>query len=209
MKKIVSFILFFLSQLSFAQEQMTLVEDPVFELKEVTVEPSFPGGNDGFYQFIGINFKQPEVPQLIGKVFVSFIVEKDGTLTDIRVIKDVGFGAGAEAERVINSPRDGPRGEKGKPARVLNIVAILFKQNNEVTVSLRYRNYILNHGSLGLVQTHFENYQYWQLELKEPVQFIQKLSPIFKHPKTPGKLHGCSSDDFLHNKSNSSCKYGS
>jgi protein TonB len=125
MKKIVSFILFFLSQLSFAQEQMTLVEDPVFELKDVTLEPSFPGGNDGFYQFIGINFKQPEVPQLIGKVFVSFIVEKDGTLTDIRVIKDVGFGAGAEAERVIRlSPRWRPGVKEGKPVRVLNIVAI-------------------------------------------------------------------------------------
>ena len=75
MKNIV-IILFFISQISFSQEQTEPIEDPVFELKDVTVEPSFPGGNDGFYQFMGINFKQPEVPQLIGKVFVSFIVEK-------------------------------------------------------------------------------------------------------------------------------------
>jgi protein TonB len=125
MKKIVPFILLFLSLANFAQELSSPIEDPVFELKDVTVEPSFPGGNDGFYQFIGINFKQPEVPQLIGKVFVSFIVEKDGTLTDIRVIKDVGFGAGAEAERVIRlSPRWRPGVKEGKPVRVLNIVAI-------------------------------------------------------------------------------------
>lgn len=124
MKNIV-IILFFISQISFSQEQIEPIEDPVFELKEVTIEPSFPGGNDGFYQFIGVNFKQPEVPQLIGKVFVSFIVEKDGTLTDIRVIKDVGFGAGAEAERVIRlSPRWRPGVKEGKPVRVLNIVAI-------------------------------------------------------------------------------------
>ena len=124
MKNIV-IILFFISQISFSQEQIEPIEDPVFELKEVTVEPSFPGGNDGFYQFIGVNFKQPEVPQLIGKVFVSFIVEKDGTLTDIRVIKDVGFGAGAEAERVMRlSPRWRPGAKEGKPVRVLNIVAI-------------------------------------------------------------------------------------
>ncbi len=124
MKNIV-IILFFISQISFSQEQIEPIEDPVFELKEVTVEPSFPGGNDGFYQFIGVNFKQPEVPQLIGKVFVSFIVEKDGTLTDIRVIKDVGFGAGAEAERVMQlSPRWRPGVKEGKPVRVLNIVAI-------------------------------------------------------------------------------------
>ena len=124
MKNIV-IILFFISQISFSQEQLEPIEDPVFELKDVTVEPSFPGGNDGFYQFIGVNFKQPEVPQLIGKVFVSFIVEKDGTLTDIRVIKDVGFGAGAEAERVMRlSPRWRPGAKEGKPVRVLNIVAI-------------------------------------------------------------------------------------
>ncbi|MBK9224263.1 MAG: energy transducer TonB [Flavobacterium sp.] len=124
MKNIV-IILFFISQISFSQEQIEPIEDPVFELKDVTVEPSFPGGNDGFYQFIGVNFKQPEVPQLIGKVFVSFIVEKDGTLTDIRVIKDVGFGAGAEAERVMRlSPRWRPGVKEGKPVRVLNIVAI-------------------------------------------------------------------------------------
>jgi protein TonB len=124
MKNIV-IILFFISQISFSQEQIEPIEDPVFELKDVTVEPSFPGGNDGFYQFIGVNFKQPEVPQLIGKVFVSFIVEKDGTLTDIRVIKDVGFGAGAEAERVMRlSPRWRPGAKEGKPVRVLNIVAI-------------------------------------------------------------------------------------
>ena len=124
MKNIV-IILFFISQISFSQEQTEPIEDPVFELKDVAVEPSFPGGNDGFYQFIGINFKQPEVPQLIGKVFVSFIVEKDGTLTDIRVIKDVGFGAGAEAERVMQlSPRWRPGVKEGKPVRVLNIVAI-------------------------------------------------------------------------------------
>ena len=124
MKNIV-IILFFISQISFSQEQIEPIEDPVFELKEVTIEPSFPGGNDGFYQFIGVNFKQPEVPQLIGKVFVSFIVEKDGTLTDIRVIKDVGFGAGAEAERVMQlSPRWRPGVKEGKPVRVLNIVAI-------------------------------------------------------------------------------------
>lgn len=125
MKKIVPFILLFLSLANFAQELSSPIEDPVFELKDVTVEPSFPGGNDGFYQFIGINFKQPEVPQLIGKVFVSFIVEKDGTLTDIRVIKDVGFGAGVEAERVMRlSPRWRPGVKEGKPVRVLNRVAI-------------------------------------------------------------------------------------
>lgn len=125
MRKIVPFILLFLSLASFAQELSSPIEDPVFEIKDVIVEPSFPGGNDGFYQFIGVNYKQPEVPQLIGKVFVSFIVEKDGTLTDIRVIKDVGFGAGAEAERVMQlSPRWRPGVKEGKPVRVLNIVAI-------------------------------------------------------------------------------------
>lgn len=118
-------MLLFLSLASLAQEQTESPEDPVFELKDSTVEPSFPGGMDGFYQFVEINFKQPEIPQLIGKVFVSFIVEKDGTLTDIRAIKDVGFGTGAEGERVLQlSPRWRPGFKDGKPVRVLNRVAI-------------------------------------------------------------------------------------
>lgn len=125
MNKIVLLLLVFVSQVSFAQEQSYSLEDPVFETKDVDVEPNFPSGMDGFYKFIEANFKEPEVPQLIGKLFISFIVEKDGSLSDIRTIKDVGFGTGIEAERVMQlSPRWSPGTKAGKTVRVLFTVAI-------------------------------------------------------------------------------------
>jgi len=71
---------------------------------ELDVNPSFPGGINAFLSYVGKNFRTPEV-ELDGtmKVFVSFVVEKDGSLTDIKVIKDPGYGLGAEAIRVLKS----------------------------------------------------------------------------------------------------------
>ena len=126
MKKHLLIIVFlFLSQINFAQEVIPHSEEPILELNEVDVPPSFPGGIDNFYNFFEKNFKNPEVPQLIGKLFVSFVVEKNGSLSDIRTIKDVGFGTGIEAERVmLLSPNWLPAKKEGKAVRVLYTVPI-------------------------------------------------------------------------------------
>ena len=75
-----------------------------YSLGELDVNPSFPGGINAFLSYVGKNFRTPE-EELGGtmKVFVSFVVEKDGSLTDIKVIKDPGYGLGAEAIRVLKS----------------------------------------------------------------------------------------------------------
>jgi protein TonB len=71
---------------------------------ELDVNPSFPGGINAFLSYVGKNFRTPEVElDRTMKVFVSFVVEKDGSLTDIKVIKDPGYGLGAEAIRVLKS----------------------------------------------------------------------------------------------------------
>ena len=49
----------------------------------------------------------PDEEGLNGKVFVSFVVEKDGSLTDIKVLRDIGYGTGKEAIRVLKSVLDG------------------------------------------------------------------------------------------------------
>mgnify|MGYP003411423114 CR=1 FL=1 len=57
---------------------------------------------------------------LKGKVFVSFVVEKDGSLTDIKVIRDIGYGTGKEAIRVLKQcPKWNPGEQNGKKVRVL------------------------------------------------------------------------------------------
>jgi protein TonB len=71
---------------------------------ELDKQPEFPGGIEKFYQFIGRNYKNPDLdePQMY-RVMVSFVIEKDGSMTDIRVLRDPGYGMGPEALRVLES----------------------------------------------------------------------------------------------------------
>ena len=125
MKKIVLFLFLFLYQSNFAQEENPIPVEDVFDVDKVDYSPSFPGGIDNFYTFFETNFKKPDVPQLLGKLFISFVVEIDGTLSDIRALKDVGFGSGLEAERVMQlSPKWNPGTNNGKRVRVLYTIPI-------------------------------------------------------------------------------------
>ena len=66
--------------------------------------PEFPGGMKIFYAYVGRNFEQPDLElSKTMKIFVSFVIEKDGSMTDIKVIKDPGYGLGKEAVRVLKS----------------------------------------------------------------------------------------------------------
>jgi periplasmic protein TonB len=66
--------------------------------------PEFPGGINKFYTYVGNNFEKPEIESTnTYRIFVSFVIEKDGSMTDIRVIKDPGYGLGKEAIRVLKS----------------------------------------------------------------------------------------------------------
>jgi hypothetical protein len=85
----------------------------------IEVAPEFNGGTRAFYKFIGKNFRVPDVSGLNGKVIIAFVVDKDGTLTDLRVLKDMGYGTGAEAIRVLKltSGKWTPGLHKGVPVR--------------------------------------------------------------------------------------------
>jgi protein TonB len=118
-------LLSFLFQIGIAQEENSIPVEDVFEVAAVDYPPSFPGGVDNFYTFFENNFKKPDVPQLLGKLFVSFIVEIDGTLSNIKTIKDVGFGSGLEAERVMQlSPKWNVGRKNGKRVRVMYTIPI-------------------------------------------------------------------------------------
>ena len=60
----------------------------------------------------------PDEEGLKGKVYVTFVVEKDGSLTDIKVLRDIGYGTGKEAIRVLKAtPRWNPGEQNGKKVR--------------------------------------------------------------------------------------------
>ncbi|MBF4470385.1 energy transducer TonB [Flavobacterium sp. HJJ] len=67
-------------------------------------KPEFPGGINKFYTYVGNNFEKPELDsEMVIRVSVSFVIEKDGSMTDIKVLKDPGYGLGTEAIRVLKS----------------------------------------------------------------------------------------------------------
>lgn len=84
------------------------------------VRPSFPGGIDSFYKYVAKNFKTPEMDsEKAVKVYVTFVIEKDGTMTDIKVPRNPGYGLDKEAIRVLKSLKVkwSPGMVKGKPVR--------------------------------------------------------------------------------------------
>lgn len=117
-------------------EEFVEIEEPEPEEKDEIIifaeqQPSFPGGINAFYEYVGKNLEYPR--QAIkqgreGKVFVQFVVNKDGSLTDIQVIKGIGDHCDAEAIRVLKTaPRWSPGKQRGKPVRVRMVIPITFK----------------------------------------------------------------------------------
>lgn len=107
-----------------------IVVDDVFNTWGLEVRPEFPGGNQAFYKFVGNNYQIPDQPNLSGKVFVEFIIEKDGSLSDIKVLRDIGFGTGAEAIRVLTlCPKWIPGKQNGTEVRCKYSLPITIDSN--------------------------------------------------------------------------------
>lgn len=90
-------------------------------LGSLEVMPQYPGGVASFLSAVGRKFKTPDVDENIKslRVIVYFVIEKDGTLSNIKVTKDPGYNIGKEAERVLKSMNTKwtPGYKNGKPVR--------------------------------------------------------------------------------------------
>lgn len=96
--------------------------------------PEFPGGMSKFYTYVGNNFNKPELDaDRTMRVYVSFVIEKDGSMTDIIVKNDPGYGLGKEAVRVLKSLRTKwtPGILDGKPVRTAYNLPITIKTEAE------------------------------------------------------------------------------
>ncbi|WP_131538129.1 energy transducer TonB [Pedobacter nototheniae] len=84
--------------------------------------PTFPGGIQSFYSYLAREYKYPKEAvenRVSGRIFISFVVEKDGSLTDIKVRNHMGYGTEQEAIRVLNNCRKWiPAKQHGIPVRV-------------------------------------------------------------------------------------------
>lgn len=110
----------FIPKVEVVEEVVEEEEQTIFIVVEESA--SFPGGIQEMMNFIKNNLKYPQQARETGtqgKVFVSFVVEKDGSLTDVKVLRDIGSGCGEEAVRVVKSmPKWKPAKQRGKPVRM-------------------------------------------------------------------------------------------
>ncbi|WP_161595768.1 DKNYY domain-containing protein [Flavobacterium pectinovorum] len=109
------------------ESKISIDKSKIYNSLEVDVKPEFPGGLKKQIKFINKNFKpiEDEGEKLKGRVYMSFIVEKDGTLTDIRVQRHYGYGSDQEALRVVKKmPKWIPAKYKGLPVRYANYFVI-------------------------------------------------------------------------------------
>ena len=92
--------------------------------------PEFPGGQNAFYKYIGRNLRYPMVAreqEISGRVIVRFIIERNGSLSDIRIIRGIGGGCDEEAIRVLkNSPAWTSGMQNGQKVRVAYTMPISF-----------------------------------------------------------------------------------
>lgn len=93
--------------------------------------PEFPGGFSALSDYLAKNVKYPEKAReagIQGRVFVSFFVEKDGSLDEVKVMRSLGGGCDEEAIRVVKAmPKWIPGEQRGKPVRVSFMLPIYFK----------------------------------------------------------------------------------
>jgi len=88
----------------------------------VEIQPEYPGGEAALGKFLQKNIRYPSIAKennIQGRVYIQFVVERDGSLTDVKIVRDPGSGLGDEAIRVLKlSPHWKPGVQNGKPVRV-------------------------------------------------------------------------------------------
>lgn len=106
-------------------------ENKVFEFVEQM--PSYPGGMEALQEYLSKNLVYPAVAQengVSGRVYIAFVVEKDGSVTDVRVARSVDPSLDREAMRVVKSmPRWIPGKQNGSAVRVKYSIPVLFRLN--------------------------------------------------------------------------------
>lgn len=93
--------------------------------------PEFPGGLPAFFKYIAENMTYPSLARnqgIEGRVYVQFVVDKDGSVTEVKAIKGIGGGCDEEAERVVATvPKFNPGYQNGVPVKVRMVLPIIFK----------------------------------------------------------------------------------
>ncbi len=112
-------------------EAPKVVEEKTYELFDIQKPPSFPGGEKELLKFLGENIKYPALARennIQGNVALTFVVDKDGSVRDVQIIKDIGGGCGKEAVRVVQTmPKWIPGEANGNSVKVRYTLPVRFR----------------------------------------------------------------------------------
>ncbi|HBG71911.1 MAG: hypothetical protein A2W93_05010 [Bacteroidetes bacterium GWF2_43_63] len=101
-------------------EDVQVVEAEIFTIVEE--QPGFPGGESSLMDYLRNNIKYPQLAResnIQGTVFVTFVVEPNGAISNVKILRGIGGGCDEEATRVVkNMPSWTPGKQRGKPVRV-------------------------------------------------------------------------------------------
>ncbi|UKN03415.1 energy transducer TonB [Paracrocinitomix mangrovi] len=110
-------------------EPEEIVEQPIYEFADV--EPAFPGGEGAMAQWLNDNIQYPQLSIEMGEqgiVYVQFVVNSDGSIEQVKVLRGVSDALDAEAKRVVKQmPKWAPGEQAGKPVRVKFTLPIHFR----------------------------------------------------------------------------------
>jgi len=143
----------------------------VYNFVSIAVPPTYPGGIEQFYKFLGNNIKYPLAAidnEIQGNVHVSFTVEKDGSLTDLKVERKLGYGTDEEALRVLKiAKRWNPGMQNGRPVRVKYNVPIRFafesgrsERKSNAVAFIRLKSYTEKDAPMVIVDNETKAYSY-------------------------------------------------
>ena len=135
-----NFIGFGIFNSGFSQSDIQAVEafskDTIGDVFVVVEEnPFFPGGDEAMYKFLVDNLVYPEDAKakgISGRVYINFVIEKNGEISNIKVLRGVCSSIDAEAIRVVKlMPKWNPGMQRGKPVRVNFNLPINFQLSNK------------------------------------------------------------------------------
>ncbi|MBR5391546.1 MAG: TonB family protein [Prevotella sp.] len=123
---------------TFKPETENAKDTKVYDVPETM--PEFPGGTQALMEYIRNNIKWPsDEPDIQGRVIVSFVVEKDGSVSNAKVVKSVHPAFDAEALRVVNGmPKWTPGKQNGEPVNTKYVMPVTFKSDQATPAKNSY-----------------------------------------------------------------------
>lgn len=134
MKKLIALSLIVFCQFVFGQQTANLPsleneDNNVYNSFGLEFKPEYPGGNTELDKYIAKNFKYPKSKEFKGgRIIIQFTIEKDGSINEIKILSDPGFGTAEEAMRVMKNCINWKPGEQnGKKVRCTYVKPILLR----------------------------------------------------------------------------------